>query len=446
MANKPKTKPKTSDLIQDANNANRGTEYGLKMLDDSLRTYGAGRGVLLDRKNRIIAGNKTVERAVDLEMEDLIIVETTGDTIVAVKRMDLDLEENPAARELAYMDNRVGEVDLNWDVSTMLADVDAGVDLEKIFGKDGLAEIVGTDGGQGNGAANATLQERFLVPPFSILDARQGYWQERKRAWLDLGIEGELGRPDGATDMNSLNTVDYGRTALSTTSVFDPVLCEIGYRWFCPPGGLVINPMAGESVYGLVASYLGYRYKGVELRPEQVAANRRQNKNMELDAEWICGDGQAVFDLVGEDADFLMCCPPYGDLEVYSDNPLDLSTMEYMDFLTIYRKIILESVRRMKDDRFAFFVVGDIRDKDGNYRNFVGETVRAFVDAGCSLYNEAVYITPAGTLPVRAGRAFVSGRKLGKTHQNVLVFVKGDWRAAVAACGEVEVSFPDEEE
>lgn len=41
-----------------------------------------------------------------------------------------------------------------------------------------------------------TLAERFILPPFSILDARQGYWQDRKRAWLSLGIQSELGRGD----------------------------------------------------------------------------------------------------------------------------------------------------------------------------------------------------------------------------------------------------------
>lgn len=42
--------------------------------------------------------------------------------------------------------------------------------------------------------AKKTLSEKFLVPPFSVLDARQGYWQERKRAWLALGIKSEIGR------------------------------------------------------------------------------------------------------------------------------------------------------------------------------------------------------------------------------------------------------------
>jgi hypothetical protein len=84
-------------------------------------------------------------------------------------------------------------------------------------------------------------------------------------------------------------------------------------------------------------------------------------------------------------------------------------------------------------------VVGDVRDPPGIYRDFVGETVQAFRDAGLQLYNEAILVTAVGSLPVRAGKQFAATRKLGKTHQNVLVFVKGDPRRATEACGDVEV-------
>ena len=59
----------------------------------------------------------------------------------------------------------------------------------------------------------------------------------------------------------------------SGTSIFDPVLTELCYRWFCPSGGLILDPFAGGSVRGIVASVLGYKYEGFELRAEQVAAN-----------------------------------------------------------------------------------------------------------------------------------------------------------------------------
>jgi hypothetical protein len=156
--------------------------------------------------------------------------------------------------------------------------------------------------------------------------------------------------------------------------------------------------------------------------------------------DWIVGDA-ADLDLDELDcaADFVFSCPPYGDLEVYSDNPADLSTMAPAAFMGAYRKIVAATVGKLKADRFACFVVGDYRDKRGFYRNFPGETVAAFAAAGAGLYNEAILVTAAGSLPVRAGKQFASSRKLGKTHQNVLVFCKGDPRKATEACGPVEI-------
>ena len=80
-----------------------------------------------------------------------------------------------------------------------------------------------------------------------------------------------------------------------------------------------------------------------------------------------------------------------------------------------------------------------MRDKKGNYIDFVGDTVQAFRDAGLAYYNEAILITSVGSLPIRAGKQFSTSRKLGKTHQNVLVFLKGDAKRAVARCGPVEI-------
>jgi DNA modification methylase len=227
----------------------------------------------------------------------------------------------------------------------------------------------------------------------------------------------------------------------SGSSIFDPVLCELAYRWFCPLGGLVLDPFAGGSVRGIVASKLGRQYIGVDLRPEQVAANQAQAERICGDPlpAWIVGDSRQLVSLAaGIAADFVFSCPPYADLEVYSDDPADLSTLEYPAFLAAYRAIIEAAVMVLKPDRFACFVVGDIRDHQGFYRGFVGDTVQAFAAAGARLYNDAVLVTAVGSLPIRAGRPFEAGRKLGKTHQNVLVFCKGDPKAATDAIGPVE--------
>jgi DNA modification methylase len=230
------------------------------------------------------------------------------------------------------------------------------------------------------------------------------------------------------------------------TSIFDPVLCELVYRWFSPPAGSVLDPFAGGSVRGIVASKLGRQYVGIDLRAEQIAANEQQAAIItpEQPPRWLVGDSRTVQTLAPGAYDLVFSCPPYADLERYSDDPADLSTLDYPGFLTAYRAIIAASVDLLRPDRFACFVVGDVRDGKGYYRNFVSDTIAAFHDAGARLYNEAILVTAVGSLPIRIGKQFSGARKLGKTHQNVLVFVKGDPRQATAACGPVDVALPED--
>jgi hypothetical protein len=126
---------KITDFTPDPANANKGTERGLRMLDDSLAQSGLGRSIVTDKNNIIIAGNKTHERAVDQGFEDAIVVPTDGKQLVVVQRTDLDLLNDPdgRARMLAYRDNRVAEIDLDWDAEQLMADAQAGVPVEDLF-------------------------------------------------------------------------------------------------------------------------------------------------------------------------------------------------------------------------------------------------------------------------------------------------------------------------
>jgi len=286
--------------------------------------------------------------------------------------------------------------------------------------------------------ASNSLAQRFGAPPFSVLSARDGAWRNRKAEWLGLGIASEVGR-EGATVAYHAHAWarDHGIGVPDGEgiSIFDPVLCELVYLWFGRKGGSVLDPFAGGSVRGIIAGLLGYRYHGIDLRAEQTAANEEQRKEIAPDApiSWACGDSMDLLSDAPE-ADFVFSCPPYGDLERYSDLPEDLSTMEYHTFLAAYRRIILRCSQKLKPNRFACFVVGDFRDrKTGSYRGFVADTVNAFREIGMPLYNDAVLVTAVGSLPIRVSAQFDASRKLGKTHQNVLVFVNGDARKAFDA-------------
>ncbi len=668
------------------------------------------------RNGMLVSGHlrSKVMEAEGVQLVDAVIVDYDESTHVArmiAANNNIGRDDGKALAEL------LGQLTAGADVAMALTGY-TDTDLSAIMrGDQGAHENADASEAQ-KCAANNVLQERFGVPPFTVLDSKQGYWQVRKKAWLSLGIMGETGR-DVACNPASI-TGAYGRTDHNKTSrgvsVFDPVVCELAYRWFCPNGGSILDVFAGGAVRGIVAGWLGYRYTGIELRAQQVLANYEQSKTilgsggpvwsesdfiadgvatdngpgltpveehggymvkrddlnqvagvrggkvrtcwtlantakqqgkaglttagsrmspqvnivahiaerlgmkcvvhcpegelspevleaqahgatviqhkagynnviiararayakehnfaeipfgmedrvactctglqtanippdtkrlvvpvgsgmslagildglserglkipvlgvmvgadprkrlaeyapagwegmvtlvqspldyhtpapatklgeLQLDPiyeakclafmqpgdllwvvgirasevpktrvapEWLRGDGRDCAKLakVGEAYDLLFTCPPYFDLEVYSDMPGDLSNASsYQDFLSMYRLAIQQSVSLLKPNRFAVIVVGDIRDKQGFYRNFVSDTIDAYRAAGMELYNEAILLTSMGTLPVRAGRQFGAGRKLGKAHQNVLVFFKGD-------PGSIKANFP----
>lgn len=382
--------------------------------------------------------------------ENNIIVEGHGRVIAAKElgftevpciRLDHLTDEQRRAYALAH--NKTAEMS-EWDFDILgeeLAELTAfDVDMAAFGFDDDI--FTGEDESNGkewdkDGGTGVSLMDRYIVPPFSVLDSRQGYWQARKSEWKTI-IDSGQGREEEllGSGLKRLAT-NNGAETLTGTSIFDPVLCEVLYRWFCPAGGTVIDPFSGGSVRGLVAAMLGNDYTGVDLRPEQIAANEANYKALQgtkdfagedlRQPEWIVGDSCNIDTLTDKSGfDFALTCPPYGDLEQYSDDPADLSNMEYSDFIHAYREIIHKTVDKLKDNAFFAIVVGDIRDKKGYYRDFIGDTKQAFFDAGCRLLNDCVLIEPVVTAALRAGKQFNAGRKVVKTHQNVLVFVKGD--------------------
>lgn len=123
--------------------------------------------------------------------------------------------------------------------------------------------------------------------------------------------------------------------------------------------------------------------------------------------------------------DLVIACPPYLDLEVYSDDDRDISNMSNDDFLKVYSKIIDKAISKLKPNRFAVFIVSNVRDNKGFYRDLVGMTEDAAINAGALLYNELILVNSVGTGALRA-RNYMNNRKVVRRHQNVLVFFKGN--------------------
>lgn len=195
------------------------------MITDAFRQVGAGRSIVIDEKNVILAGNAATKGAAEAGITKVRVIDTEGDEIIAVRRRNLSPEQK---RALAIYDNRTAEL-AEWNDEQLRKDEDAGLTFQPFWTPEELARLLAKQ--QAGGGDAATLGERFGVPPFSVLDARQGYWQDRKRAWLALGIESELGR---GTDIVPVGT---RRPASS-----DGVYRRTGRKANACPGG---SPLPG---------------------------------------------------------------------------------------------------------------------------------------------------------------------------------------------------------
>lgn len=304
------------------------------------------------------------------------------------------------------------------------------------------------------GGAIGSLARDYIVPPFSILDTRRGTWQNRKRDWFSLLNVKELGKSrEGGLKFSKttslLRNTQYsqssgalGKPALVASrssrpekvapnvSIFDPVLAEILMLWFCPQGGVVFDPFAGDVSQSIVAAVKGFYFKGIELRQEQIdvhLAIAERLKTMDK-VQFFCDDAINLEKYIKPASiDFLFTCPPYYGLEKYSDLPEDLSTMSEGSYDKAYRDIIYKAAATLKEDRFACFVVSEVRRKRGigAYRGLVPKTIKLCEQAGLEYYNELILINTVGNLQLRVRKIWEASRKIGRTHQNVLVFYKG---------------------
>ena len=269
------------------------------------------------------------------------------------------------------------------------------------------------------------LRDKFIEPPFSVIDRKSGNWINRKKNWLKLGIKSEIGR-DVKTFGKFTPNSGKNRFDKIRTSIFDPALCEIMYNWFCPENGEILDCFAGGSVRGIVANKLGYNYTGIDIRVEQIESNREQALKILPVANqpnWYVGDSNVVLNDFNKKFDMLFSCPPYGFLEKYSDLSGDISNMDYKTFLQSYESIIAKSCNLLKCGSFACFVVGEFRDKHGNYVGFIPDTIKIFQKLKMKFYNEIITLDPLGSASMRANGNMKS-KKVVKVHQNILVFKK----------------------
>ena len=422
----------TATLTPYARNSNLHSPEQVQQIAASIQRFGFTNPALIDENGELIAGHGRLLAAQMLGMDEvpcIVLAHLTPDE----------------RRAYVIADNQLAKKS-DWDMEVLVAELQAlaetdfdlgliGFDYNEIDallrGEGLLPDTPAGGGGDGYTGTSQRLPEKYVktndrallrkfgVPPFSVFDCRQGYWMDRKRTWL--GLIGDT----SATKEGTLGSGTLIEFINNGSSGFDPVLAEIAYTWFCPPGGRVLDPFGGEQTKGYVAGHLGLQYDAVEMREEQIEFNRRACAGME-GVRYVQGDSNNLSRLIkGAGFDLVFTSPPYYDLEVYSAE--DMSALgTYEEFMRQYEAIFAQCVQKMADNRFLVVKVGEIRNKKtGAYRNFVGHNVDLFQRLGLHFYNEIILLTPIGTAAIRADRTFKT-RKVVRTHANVLVFYKGD--------------------
>lgn len=396
-------------------NPRKKSEHVKQTIIKSLDEYGWLAPVVVnvnpDRKDTIVGGHRRLEAAI-----------ARGDKTVPTIEVNLTLEQEKQANLRLNAQEQFDQKTLAGLVEE-LHTLDADATKSLGFSEKQLGDLL-YNAKYMQGKSSGVLAEKSLVPPFSVIDAKSGEWQKRKQQWNEIvgnlseSREGTLAKGDRNVMMM------YG----GGTSQFDPVIAELMYLWFAPKGGTILDPFGGEQTKAVVAGTLGYKYVGIEVRPEQVEVNEKALMRLGLDGKFYTGDSQKLDELIPPDtqADLIFTSPPYYDLEIYSSGEDDLSAKQtYEEFMAGYEKIFEKAAKYLKPNRFLILKLGDVRDKNGFYYNFLGDNIAIMKRLGFGLYNEIIYLQALATAPHRAERN-MRKRKTVKVHQNVLTFYKGD--------------------
>ena len=254
--------------------------------------------------------------------------------------------------------------------------------------------------------------------------------------WADMGVSGTNGRVTGMNGLSYDNRrIDKHKAnvTLNGTSTFSPVLSEVMYKWFTTPKSTIFDPFSGGITRGAVASMLGHDYRGFDINKVQVDSNHEEYEKLcekykiKGTCKWHNQDS-VTYHFDDAVADFVFTCPPYYNLEQYTDNLNDLSNcIDYQHFMQLYTMVICNCFTALKDDSFMVWVVSDVRNKaTTEYYGLVADTIKTAQDVGFKFYNEIILYNDTGNLAIVSGDYLDRARKVGRQHQNVLVFYKGD--------------------
>lgn len=405
-----------NDLISPDYNPRTITSEAMESLKTSLKEFGYIDPIIVNQHNmHIVGGNQRYIALKQLEYTEVDVVFINEPDINKEKQINIRLNNNSGEWEQDQLQEILHDLELqDYDIS-LTGFTDIKLESMNVDENDAkpIGDLIDRYTGDNNTGEEGSLKRDYIQPPFSILKGNS-------KDWLDLKKELKEEINDNTESRENLICDAFG------TSLFDPVLATLMIKWFTPQGKAnIIDCFSGDSIIGAIASRLGHKFTGIELRQEQVDLNNERLGNSE--SKYICDDGQNILKHIKPTSqDLLFSCPPYYDMEVYSDLPNDASNQSsYEDFMKILENAFVDSAECLKEDRFAVIVTANIRDKQGFYYPMVSDIIKIFEKANMHLYNDMVLADPIGSAGLRARKTF-RNRKVVKVHQNILCFYKGN--------------------
>lgn len=215
------------ELIPYANNSRTHNDAQVAQIAASIKEFGFTNPILIDEDNGVIAGHGRIMAARKLgDYDELPCIVLAG------------LSD---AQKKAYViaDNQLA-LNAGWDEELLKIEIEELRDLDfdtNLLGFDDsfIEELFDDDGELYADGIKGQMSADFGFAPFTVFNAREAGWQKRKNYWLSMGIKSEEGRDIGST--NASPDIAVGNN--EGGSIFDPVLCEIGYEWFSPKGGTI---------------------------------------------------------------------------------------------------------------------------------------------------------------------------------------------------------------
>ncbi len=395
-----------SELKSYKNNP-RKNDGAVEIVKKSIQEFGFKVPIIIDKNNEIIAGHTRVKAAKELNITE----------VPTIKASDLTPEQVKAFR---IMDNRSQEFSF-WDEDLLqqeLAELkELNFDLELIGFPEEEESGLSLEKQREEGGLLA--KDIVVLPAYSVFDGRSRNWIERTRKWRQIIPLSECveSREGALADPNNM----YGK--YRSVSVFNHTLAEVLVRGFSAEGEVVLIPFAEASI-SVVAAVLDRKVWGIELRKEQVEIdNKLIQKFNKVESKVIQGD--ALDEKNYTEADFILTCPPYMNLEKYSDLKEDLSNMDKENFFKSMDIFFGICYKYLKDNRFMAVVFGNIRDGNGEVIDIVSEVRKIAKSKGFKLYNDIIFLQPQVTTASRQ-RQFTATRKVVRCHEEISIFYKGN--------------------